>query len=151
MDTTEIQIVRYSDKYRDRLLDVWERSVLATHDFLDPTEFQKIKSHVMEIDFNNFEVYCLVHKEDVCGFLGVLDRKAEMLFIAPEHMGKGLGRRLMQYAIRQLKTEFVDVNEENPSAVGFYKKLGFSVFERTEKDDQGNDHPLLRMKLGTHN
>jgi putative acetyltransferase len=32
-------------------------------------------------------------------------------------------------------------------AVEFYKRCGFEVYERTNKDDQGRNYPLLRMKL----
>ncbi len=72
-----------------------------------------------------------------------------MLFFSPEYIGKGLGRKLTDFAISELKADKVDVNEQNTNAVKFYKKLGFKTYERTEKDDQGKEYPLLRMKLET--
>ena len=38
------------------------------------------------------------------------------------------------------------VNEQNPNAKGFYEHLGFTVYKRTELDEQGNPYPLLYMK-----
>ena len=48
MTTTQqtFEIVKYADKHREQLLDVWEKSVLATHDFLSATDFHEIKDIV---------------------------------------------------------------------------------------------------------
>lgn len=72
-----------------------------------------------------------------------------MLFFSPEFIGMGFGRKLMEFAINELKADKVDVNEQNIQAIRFYQKFGFKVYERTDKDDQGKDYPLLRMKLRT--
>ena len=143
----DILIENYSDKHREEILSVWERSVLATHDFLKPSDFQNIKAIVQTIDFNALEVYCLVKAKRVVGFLGVAEQKVEMLFLLPGHIGKGYGKKLLDFAISNLNANKVDVNEQNIKAVKFYQRNGFKTYERTEKDDQGNDYPLLRMSL----
>ena len=142
-----IKIVPYSNALRMQLLDVWERSVLATHHFLKPADFESIKALVHSIDFNQFEVYCLMHQNEVAGFMGIAEQKIEMLFLSPAYVGKGLGKKLMEFALTEVKANKVDVNEQNIHAVAFYKKFGFQTYERSEKDDQGNDYPLLRMQL----
>ena len=142
-----LEIVKYSDKYREQLLDVWEKSVLATHDFLKPGDFHAIKEIVKRIDFNAFDVYCLLQNDELAGFLGVAEQKVEMLFLSPNYFGKGLGKKLLHFAISELSADMVDVNEQNTNAVGFYRKFGFKTYERTDKDDQGRDYPLLRMIL----
>ena len=72
-----------------------------------------------------------------------------MLFLSPEYIGKGLGRKLIDFAFSELKADKVDVNEQNTNAVKFYEKLGFITYERADKYDQGKEYPLLRMKLQT--
>jgi putative acetyltransferase len=141
------QIVPYNDSHRLQLLSVWEQSVAATHHFLTPSDFEEIKEIVGTIDFNAFPVFCLMHNNSVTGFIGVADKKVEMLFILPDFIGKGLGKRLMDFALSELNADEVDVNEQNLNAVQFYRKLGFEVYERTEKDGRGKDYPLLKMKL----
>ena len=66
MDTQNqnLENVKYSDKYRKQVLDVWEKSVLATHDFLKPSDFHAIKEIVKTIDFNAFDVYCLMQNDE---------------------------------------------------------------------------------------
>jgi hypothetical protein len=43
MSFEKFKIEKYSDKYRNQVLDVWEKSVLATHNFLKPSDFKEIK------------------------------------------------------------------------------------------------------------
>lgn len=146
----EILIKPYEKKLRDQLVAVWERSVLATHHFLRPEDFITIKALVQTIDFSAFDVYCLLLNKQVIGFLGVAEKKAEMLFLDPDYLGQGLGKKLMDFAISELHANLVDVNEQNSEAVKFYERYGFKTYERTERDDQGNLYPLLRMKLETN-
>jgi putative acetyltransferase len=55
----------------------------------------------------------------------------------------------LTFAVTELKADKLDVNEQNVRAIKFYQKFGFQTYERTEKDDQGRNYPLLRMKLIT--
>lgn len=53
---------------------------------------------------------------------------------------------MTELAISQYGVRYVDVNEQNPQAIGFYEHIGFEVFERTEFDEQDNPFPILKMK-----
>jgi len=147
MQTHNFEIKPYADQYNEQVLTVWENSVLATHDFLTKTDFESIKQLVKEINFNDFQVFCMTNKDLVLGFVGVADQKIEMLFLNPKYFGKGLGKDLLIFAVKILKADQLDVNEQNENALKFYQKFGFEIYERTEKDDQGRNYPLLRMKL----
>lgn len=149
MTNQDFKIEKYTDKDREQILNIWEKSVLATHDFLNPKDFKEIKQLVQTFNFNEFVVYCLKQNDEIAGFIGLVERKIEMLFFLPEYIGKGLGRELTDFAFSELKADKVDVNEQNINAVKFYEKLGFKIYERTDKDDQGKEYPLLRMKLET--
>lgn len=131
-----IEIVKYSDKHREQLLDVWEKSILATHDLLSATDFQEIKEIDATINFNAFDVYCLLDTNNVIGFLGTANRKVEMLFLSPEQFGKGHGKKLLNFAVQDLNVDKVDVNEQNTNAVEFYSKFGFKTHERRDNDEQ---------------
>jgi putative acetyltransferase len=54
---------------------------------------------------------------------------------------------LLQHAIAAFGANEVDVNEQNPQGVGFYRHMGFEQVGRSELDGQGNPFPLLHMKL----
>ena len=147
MQTVDFEIVKYSDTYKQQILAVWERSVLATHDFLTPTDFEEIKELVSTINFNDFQVFCLISEDVIAGFIGIAEKKVEMLFLDPKYFGLGLGHKLLSFAVKELNADKVDVNEQNTKALKFYQKFGFETFERTDQDDQGRNYPLLRLKL----
>lgn len=141
------QIEKYKPEYKNEILTVWEKSVLATHHFLTPEDFNEIKEMLQDFDFEQLNVFCLTEHNQVLGFLALQERKIEMLFLDPEYIGKGLGYQLLDFAVSTHQANLVDVNEQNTNAKNFYEKFGFETFERTEKDDQGKNYPLLRMRL----
>ncbi|MGL9912438.1 hypothetical protein IGI77_003332 [Enterococcus sp. DIV0213h] len=78
--------------------------------------------------------------------MGISDRNLEMLFIANEQRGKGLGKKLLAYGMENYAVNELGVNEQNPQAKGFYEHMGFEVYRRSELDEQGNPYPILYMK-----
>lgn len=143
-----LHIFKFKDEYRADLVDLWERSVRATHHFLKPEDIDFYKSIVKDIDFHAFEVYCAFDNDNkMVGMLGVADGKLEMLFLSPDQIGKGVGRQLMEFVLKDLNVMLVDVNEGNTNAANFYQKFGFKVYDRTPTDEQGKPYPILKMKL----
>ena len=69
-----------------------------------------------------------------------------MLFIHPDKIGQGIGTLLNKFAVEQLHTCKIDVNEQNGKAVGFYKTMGYKVVGRTELDSLGKPFPILQME-----
>ena len=144
-----IQEVRErTPRLTEQLTEVWEASVKATHRFLSPEETAAIKQYVPQA---LAEVAHLVTAERADGtpaaFMGIQDGKLEMLFLAPEERGKGLGGQLLRYGIQRYSVRTVAVNEQNPQARGFYEHMGFRVYARAELDEQGNPYPILYMRL----
>lgn len=131
-----------------RLLDVWEASVRATHTFLSEPEIQQIKDYVPQALSS---VPHLIVAEEAPGapaaFMGIDGDWLEMLFLAPAARGKGLGKRLLQYGVSHYGVRELTVNEQNPRAVGFYQHMGFVAYKRTALDEEGQPYPLLYMKL----
>ncbi len=80
-------------------------------------------------------------------FMGIEDRKLEMLFIKNSERGKGIGKQLLNYGIEKYNVNELAVNEQNPNAKVFYEYMGFKTYKRTELDEQGNPYPILYMRL----
>ncbi len=131
----------------DSLLEVWESSVRATHLFLSESEILRIKKFVPEALTGVKHLIIAENDTDSpVAFMGIQEGSLEMLFIRPEERGKGLGRTFMEMGVREYSLNTLAVNEQNPQAKAFYEHMGFSVFKRTEQDEQGNPYPLLYMK-----
>lgn len=132
----------------ENLLTIWEMFVKATHSFLTESEIAKIKLYVPQA-LKNIQNLVIAENENNApvAFLGVENQRIEMLFVAPEERGKGLGKALIHYAVNSFSANEVTVNEQNLQAVGFYKHIGFETYKRTDSDEQGNPYPLLYMRL----
>jgi putative acetyltransferase len=133
----------------DDVAAVWEASVRATHHFLVPEDIAALRPLVRNDYLPLVDLRVAADGDGrIQGFVGVLHGKVEMLFIDPARRGQGIGKALLQHAIRLMDAKLVDVNEQNPDAVGFYRRMGFDVFERVPVDSQGKPFPILRMRLG---
>ncbi|WP_395013994.1 GNAT family N-acetyltransferase [Robinsoniella peoriensis] len=132
----------------EQLLAVWESSVKATHLFLSEDEIKNIKNYVPQALKEIPHLTILENEHQIpVGFMGIVEQHLEMLFVSHEERGKGYGKELLRYGIEKYKINDLAVNEQNPSAKGFYEHMGFEVYKRTECDEQGNPYPLLYMKL----
>ena len=137
-----------NNKDMEEILDTWESSVRATHYFLSEEDIISIKPHVVEGAKYVSNFVCVRDEQGtIKAFMGIHDSKIEMLFVSNDSRGNGIGKKLIEHAIEVLNVNYVDVNEQNPQAVGFYKHMGFDTFKRSEFDEQGNPFPILHMKL----
>ena len=143
-----IEIKGNRDAYIVPLTELWERSVKATHDFLSADEIAAIKEYVPQA-LSGVPVLVVARSEQqaMTAFLGLDGGRIERLFVSPDERGKGIGKALIQQAVERYGAWEVTVNEQNPQAVGFYERMGFTVYKRSDLDEQGNPYPLLYMKL----
>ncbi len=141
------EITKLTTGLADRLLNVWESSVKATHLFLSREEIENIKRYVPQA-LRAVKHLLVAENEagDPVAFAGIDGQKLEMLFVCAENRGRGIGRRLLQYAVENYAVNELAVNEQNPQAAGFYEHMGFKVYRRSYTDEQGNAYPLLYMK-----
>lgn len=130
-----------------QLIEVWECSVKATHLFLSETEIENIKQYVPQALKEITILIIATNDENIpIAFMGIENKKLEMLFVSSNYRGKGLGTKLIQYGIKNFYINELRVNEQNPLARKFYENNGFQVYHREEIDEQGNPYPILFMK-----
>lgn len=134
------------------VVDVWEASVRATHDFLKEEDITYFKPLILNEYLKAVDLRCVRnHRHQIIGFLGVADKKIEMLFLHPDARGHGIGKMLVDYAIQKMHVTKVDVNEQNKQAVGFYEHVGFQTISRSELDGLGMPYPILHMEVTNQN
>ncbi len=132
----------------EALTAVWEHSVRATHHFLSESEILRIRAYVPQAVGGVAQLVAAENQAgEPVGFMGVENGRLEMLFLAPEARGCGLGGRLLRCGMEQYGVREVTVNEQNPQAVDFYAHFGFRTYRRTERDEEGGSYPLLYMRL----
>lgn len=95
-----VQIKERSPVLIQKLLDVWESSVKATHLFLSADEINNIKQYVPQV-LKDVPVLVIAENDNgnPIGFMGIADKMLEMLFVSNEYRGQGDGKQLLQYGM----------------------------------------------------
>ena len=134
-----MSVVKVGPDDFEELAEVWEASVRATHDFLSEADIRELRSLL--------PVRYLPDAGRIVAFIGLNGSHIAMLFVRPEYRGRGCGRKLVEWAVARQGADSVDVNEQNPQAVGFYLRMGFAVVGRSETDDADRPFPILHLRL----
>ena len=103
---------------------------------------------------NENEVYLFVVENEVRGFYALVvgKEKAELdhLWVAPQHIGTGLGKQLFVHALQRATDRDISEVEisADPNAEGFYKKMGARRIGevRADMDDKPRTVPRLSIK-----
>lgn len=96
----------------DELLNLWENSVKATHQFLSNEEIEKIKKYVPEALKEVQYLIIAENEENIpIAFMGINEKRLEMLFVKNNEIGKGIGRQLLTYGIKNYDVNELTVNE----------------------------------------
>ena len=129
-----------------RIVDIWLDASLMAHDFI-PESYWREKVEVMKSLYLPRAVTFVYEEEStpgIQGFVSMLDSHIEALFVAPEHQGKGVGGKLMEYVKTLSPRWTVNVYSENSRAVNFYFSQGFIV--TGEEYDENTGHRELTME-----
>ncbi|ALQ30280.1 GCN5 family acetyltransferase [Arthrobacter sp. YC-RL1] len=135
-----------SDEY-PKLVEIWASAVDATHDFLADADREQIRGKLATEYFPQVRLTVAERDGEPVGFCGTAEGNVEMLFVHAGSSATGVGAALLRHAVAQEGAVAVDVNEQNPQALGFYEHLGFEVVSRSERDGQGLPYPLLHLRL----
>lgn len=99
------------------------------------------------------QVYVADQEGDLLGFyaLVVQDDKAVLdhMWVAPEHIGAGVGKELFIHAMRNAAGQDVSEVEisSDPNAEGFYKKMGAYRIGETVSEIDGQPRALPRLTI----
>lgn len=131
----------------DKLTIIWQKSVEATHLFLSPQDIKDILPQVV-IGLKQIPILLVSFTDDDApiGFAGIADDKLEMLFLSPDYFQQGIGYKMISTAIQDYQIKYVDVNKQNPKALKFYLRQGFTIFKHSPVDSDNRPFPILHLK-----
>jgi putative acetyltransferase len=141
-----MKIEQLQEQDHKSILNLWEKSVKASHEFLKEKDFSIIKTSVA-LGLKEINLYGIKQNCKLCAFIGTSYKQIEALFVDPNFFGQGLGKQLVNYAINELALRKVCVNEQNKKAYDFYTKIGFKLVKRDGFDFLALPYPILHLEL----
>lgn len=128
------------------LVAVWRNAVEGSHDFVARADLAEIESRLLREYLPSVEITVATIDGVPVGFSGIVGDDVAMLFVAADHQGSGVGSALLAHARTGRTRLTLDVNEPNEPAVAFYRRQGFRVVGRSERDGEGRPYPLLHLE-----
>jgi ribosomal protein S18 acetylase RimI-like enzyme len=124
--------------YPERWLGLWREALTVTPDFIE-----------------RHEVYAALRGDEVLGFYALAgdgDKlELEHLWVAPEHIGGGIGRALLSHAISRAAARQATALEiaADPNAEGFYRRMGARRVGEVASEIEGQPRhlPLLVLDI----
>ena len=124
--------------YPERWIEIWTPQLT-----FDAEYFKANESWAAEMEGQPVGFYTLLDKNGIAWL--------ENLFIAPEYIGKGIGRMLFEHASHLALQRGCKILrlEADPNASGFYEKMGMHKTgeQRSELDGLPRSLPLMEMEL----
>lgn len=122
--------------YPDHWIKYWQDDLTISPDFVAANQV-----YVAEIEGELLGFYALIVRED----------KAELdhLWVAPAHIGSGVGKELFIHAMQHAAGRNVSEVEilSDPNAAGFYRKMGAHQIGETASDIDGQSRILPRLAV----
>lgn len=139
-DAETLSQIAYAAKsfwnYPESWLEVWKNALTITPEFIEKNEI-----YLAELDGKVLGFYALILEGEKV--------QLEHLWISPENIRGGIGKKLMADAIEKAKSRgasFIEI-ESDPNAEGFYKKQGGVKIGEGKSEIEGRTRILPIMKI----
>ena len=145
--STPAGIRRIGKSEHPQVLQLWERSVRESHDFLNEQDIVDYRVLMEEQYLERTKLYAAEENGIMKGFIGLSGDQIRLLFISPDSLRMGFGKKLLNFAIHEKQMKHVDVNGQNTAAYRFYYSAGFRIVKKYPFDGAGKPYPVWSLKL----
>lgn len=112
------------------LIKIWFEANKVGHPFLNDDFVAQVAKDMRDIYLPNAETWVLDYGQKPVGFIALINNEIGGLFLDPEFHGKGLGKALVDHAVKLKGSLSVEVFEKNKVGRRFYDLYGFVEVDR---------------------
>ncbi|WP_343346322.1 N-acetyltransferase [Terrisporobacter petrolearius] len=132
----------------DKIMDIWLKSTIKAHDFIDEEYWNKNYSTVKNVYIPMSDTFVYEDKENMKGFISIIDKEfIGALFVDPDFQGSGVGKKLINYTMNKYKKLNLAVYKDNKKSVDFYMNIGFKIVKEQKNEDSGYAEYIMEMHL----
>ena len=140
-DLTELTIRSKSYwNYSSKQIEAWREELSVSETYIVEKNIYKLTENNTIIGYYS---YYELNKSEVM---------LENLFVEPQYIGKGIGKRLMSDFLNRLKNSDYKkaLLDADPNAENFYAKLEFKVIGKRETSIKNRFMPIMEKLIQTH-
>lgn len=127
------------------LLRLWLESTTAAHPFIDANYWIESEALVRDAYLPGSETWVWTEADEILGFISVMQSQfIGALFVATDHIGKGIGQALISHVKLHYPSLSLEVYQKNSRAVNFYHAQGFRIEDSAWQDE--THHPTWIMR-----
>ncbi len=130
------------------IINTFEKTISKDYSLEGQETFKKFVTEKNIKDIIESEEISLVAEKDgvIFGYIATRGRRhISLLFTDSNHLGKGIGKKLLKETLKIIKeerwTERITVNS-SPVAVKFYENMGFKLYGKREEKDGIISYPM---------
>jgi GNAT superfamily N-acetyltransferase len=112
---------------------------------MDDDEFAHQPPRVRDLLLPSMDVWVAESDGELLGFVGAREAVVELLYVAPEAQGRGLGPALLSYVDGGAGPRSVEVYADNVDGVTFYGGQGFVEQDRYTVTVGGGSFEVMRL------
>ena len=139
----DIAIRAYAEADFNAVASIWFKGWESTGVVLArPVTLAQLRERFPQELARGWAVYVATMGAETIGFLSLHGGTVEQLFVEPRHQGRGVGKRLLDFAKKQLPDGFTLITAVESRAGRFYEREGLTRGETMLHPEHG--HKIVR-------
>ena len=130
----------YMESWKDSHKDICSSEFIKKHDLNYMLNFLKEKQK------QKYDIFIDYISEKPVGIVGInsADEEICLLYVSPKEQGKGIGTKLLEFALAKCRNPYITVLDTNKKAIDFYLKSGFVPAEN--QPEQSKEKCIFERK-----
>ena len=129
----------------DKIMNIWLRSTIKAHDFIQKEYWEKNYNIVKDIYIPMAETFVFEDEECIKGFISIINNEfIGALFVDIDFQNSGIGKKLINHVTDRYKNLNLAVYKENKKSVDFYINRGFKITKEQINEDSGHNEYIMQ-------
>lgn len=141
-------IRKLENKDIDKIMDIWLKSTIKAHDFIEEKYWKDNYNTVKNIYIPMADSFVYEDDKGIKGFISIINNEfIGALFVDIDNQGSGIGKKLIDYVMHKYNHLSLAVYKENKKSVDFYISRGFKIIKEQLNEDSGYEEYIMEKTI----
>lgn len=141
-------IRKLENKDIDKIMDIWLKSTIKAHDFIEEKYWKDNYNTVKNIYIPMADSFVYEDDKGIKGFISIINNEfIGALFVDTDNQGIGIGKKLIDYVMHKYNHLSLVVYKENKKSLEFYISRGFKIIKEQLNEDSGYEEYIMEKTI----